>query len=145
MRARFPLETTLKRSTGPGFGLVCKQRQTSGGSVGWRSCIPPGPGRKVLSSLQLFGQTVLSYFLSSLFCAVAVSLIFLPTSVFSTVTGYKIASQSGGGGESGVDPTPTGSSLSKPQTPQCPEQRRARAPSPLWDPTAPRPASKGDL
>lgn len=39
-------ETTLKRSTGPGFGLVCKQRQTSGGSAGWRSCIPLGPRQR---------------------------------------------------------------------------------------------------
>lgn len=42
-----------------------------------------------------------------------------------------------------MDPTLTGSSLSKPQTPQCPEQRRARAPSPHRDPTAPTPLAKG--
>ena len=39
-------ETTLKRSAGPGFGLVCKQRQTSGGSAGWRSCVPLGPRQR---------------------------------------------------------------------------------------------------
>lgn len=70
-----PTRNNFKRSTAPGFGLVCKQRRTSGGSAGWRSHIPPGPGREVLSSLQLFGQTILPYFLSSLFCAIAVSLI----------------------------------------------------------------------